>query len=290
MSLLAQYKAISSVSSQVRRFLSKQIWRRKRHLKREAIEQAIQTAAAVGRAPPGPRPSLHVRWDKLLEGKESSPEELLSDYFKELCGVQGEAKTRAAEARALAIAGWINKETEVREDGTSGIDATGFAAALKKLKKGKNSPDGLTAEILQNLLLEQRSMLSTEVTRRMHTLELPEEWFESTAALAPKTAGANSLAKYRPIASPSTTSKIFRYMFLSSLPQLDCRSRQTAFVKGCHANMGAHMYLRLESYAENGTWSATLRKWTFGKLSTTSVSLPHYERWKRWEWEIIRVL
>ena len=66
----------------------------------------------------------------------------------------------------------------------------GFATALKKLKKGKNSPDGLTAEVLQNLPLEQRSRLSTEVIRRMYTLELPEEWFESTAALAPKTAGA----------------------------------------------------------------------------------------------------
>ena len=115
MSLLAQYRAISND----RKLLSKQIWRRKRHVKREAIEQTIQTAAAAGRAPPGPRPSLHVRWDKLLEAKESSPEELLSDYFKELYGVQGEAKTRAAEARALAIAGWINKGTEVREDGTS---------------------------------------------------------------------------------------------------------------------------------------------------------------------------
>ena len=145
LSVLAQYKAISSVSSKDRKLLSKQIWQRKRHLKREAIEQTIQTAAAAGRAPPGPRPSMHVRWDKLLEGKESSPEGLLSDYFKELNGVKGEAKTRAAEARAWAIAGWINKETEVRKDGTSGIDATGFAAALKKLKKGKNSPDGLTA-------------------------------------------------------------------------------------------------------------------------------------------------
>ena len=176
--------------------MSKQIWRRKRHLKREAIEQTIQTAAAAGRAPPGPRPSLHVRWDKLLEGKESSPEELLSDYFKELYGVQGVAKTRAAEARALAITGWINKEDEVQKDGTSGIDATGFATALKKLKKGKNSPDGLTAEVLQNLPLEQRSRFSKEVRRRMYTLELPEEWLESTAELAPKTAGANTLAKY----------------------------------------------------------------------------------------------
>ena len=37
----------------------------------------------------------------------------------------------------------------MREASTSGIDATGFADALKKLKKGKNSPDGLTAELLQ---------------------------------------------------------------------------------------------------------------------------------------------
>ena len=87
MSMLAQYKAISSVSSQDPRFLSKRIWRRKRHLKQETIEQAIRTAADAGRAPPEPRPSLHVRWDKLLEEKESSPEELLSDYFKELYGV-----------------------------------------------------------------------------------------------------------------------------------------------------------------------------------------------------------
>ena len=137
-----------------------------------------------------------MRWDKLLEGKES-PEELLSDYFKGLCDAKEDAKASAPEARALAIAGWINKENEVREDGTSGIDATGFAAALKKLKKVKDSPDGLTAEILQSLLLEQRTMLSAETTRRVCTLELPQEWFESTAALAPKTAGANFLAKSR---------------------------------------------------------------------------------------------
>ena len=65
----------------------------------------------------------------------------MSDYFKGLCDAKEDAKASAPEARALAIAGWINKENEVREDGTSGIDATGFAAALKKLKKGKNSPD-----------------------------------------------------------------------------------------------------------------------------------------------------
>ena len=135
-------------------------------------------------SPPGPRPSLHLRWDKLLEGKDH-----LTEYLRELHGLQGDAQAKAEE-RALAITVWIRVEDEVREAGTRGIDATGFAAALKKLKKGENSPDGL----------ELRAHLSADVTRRMPSLDLPEEWFETTAALAP---GANSLAKCRPIATLS---------------------------------------------------------------------------------------
>ena len=96
---------------------------------------------------------------------------------------------------------WFNVKDEVREAATSGIDAT------MKLKKGKNSPDGLTAEVLQNLSLEQRAQLSADMTRRMRSLDLPEERFETAAALAPKTAGANSPAKYRLIASLSTMRK-----------------------------------------------------------------------------------
>ena len=56
----------------------------------------------------------------------------------------------------------------------SGIGATGFAAALKKLKKGKNSSHGLTAEVVQNLPVEQRAQLSAVTTRRMGSPDLPE--------------------------------------------------------------------------------------------------------------------
>ena len=73
-----------------------------------------------------------MRWDKLLEGKETSAGRPLDMLY----GPQEDAKAKAEEARALAISGWFNVEDEVREAGTSGIDATGFAAALKKLKKG----------------------------------------------------------------------------------------------------------------------------------------------------------
>ena len=102
------------------------MWRRKRHLKREATEQVIQSAATDGRAPfpllplplpplTWPRPSLHARRDKLLEGKEASLEDLLTEYLRELYGPQEGAKAKAGEARALAISGWFNVENEVRE-------------------------------------------------------------------------------------------------------------------------------------------------------------------------------
>ena len=90
-------------------------------------------------------------------------------------GLQGDAQAEAVDGRDLAIIGWFNVEDEVREAGTSGIDAAGFAAALRRLKKEKNSPGGLTAEILQSLLLEQRAHLSTDVTRRMRSLDLKRE-------------------------------------------------------------------------------------------------------------------
>ena len=53
--------------------------------------------------------------------------------------------------------------------------------------------------------------------------------FERTAALASKTAGANTLAEYEPIASLSITRQIVGYMFLE-LPQMVSKTRQTALI------------------------------------------------------------
>ena len=82
MSLLAQLKTVSGTDTVERKSLSKRIWRRKRHLKREATAQVIQSAAADGKAPLGPRPSR----DKLLEGTEISPQDHLTEYLRQLHG------------------------------------------------------------------------------------------------------------------------------------------------------------------------------------------------------------
>ncbi len=44
--------------------LYKSIWRRRRFLERQKHTEGLQEAAATGRAPPGPRPSMHLNWGK----------------------------------------------------------------------------------------------------------------------------------------------------------------------------------------------------------------------------------
>ena len=73
-------------------------------------------------------------------------------------------------------------------------------AALKKLKSGKSSPDGCTAEMFCSLPTEVLLQLCTYFTPVLATLDIPESWGTVGAALIPKVVGAASLAKFRAIA------------------------------------------------------------------------------------------
>ena len=111
---------------------------------------------------------LHVRWGKLLDMREITPEQLL----------------RSTK--------WLDFEEKITGIETWGLDTTTFVKARKRLKAKKNIPDGLTVEVLRSLPLELRAQLSTDMRRRLHELDMPGERFECTAALAPTTAGANT--------------------------------------------------------------------------------------------------
>ena len=98
--------------------------------------------------------------------------------------------------------------------------------------------------------LEQRDQFSTDMRRGQQELDMSGECVECAAALAPKTAGANTLATCRPSTSLRATKKLVGCMFLASFPILEFKSRRTAFIKGCHANMGAHEYLRIGEFVQ----------------------------------------
>ena len=90
----------------------------------------------------------------------------------------------------------------------SPFNADCFNKALQKVKKGKSSPDGVTAEMLQALPPAPRAALASDIERRCAYLDFPAEWMESTAAMAPKVVGAIDLSKFRPIACLVTMRKI----------------------------------------------------------------------------------
>ena len=73
-------------SLQEHRKLSKQIWWRRRHLKTEAREKTLKQAEQDGRA------------DKLLDMREITPEQLLTEYFEDLHGLQGDKNSSCSGA------------------------------------------------------------------------------------------------------------------------------------------------------------------------------------------------
>ena len=111
--------------------------------------------------------------------------------------------------------------------------------ALRKLKVGKSSPDGVTAEMLQALPPAPKAALANDIVRRCAFLDFPTGWTESTAALAPKVVGASDLSKFRPIACLTTMRKLLGYTWLMAFPAMTFMMARTAFIAGSHAYMGS---------------------------------------------------
>ena len=88
-----------------RKALYKRIWRRRRHLKRQKHAEDLQEAAGAGRAPPGPRPSSHLNWGKIVGNRASSRRRSSPTTSRSSTGFRG---TRPTRRRRCARASWTN--------------------------------------------------------------------------------------------------------------------------------------------------------------------------------------
>ena len=235
-----------TVPLEERKELYKRIWRRRRHLKRLENLTDLQLAAAAGRAPPGARPSMHLNWGKIVGNSGDLPKTLLTTYLANLYGLPKEEAGAVAAVRQDFVDRWLSLRVDMTD---SPFNVTCFDKALRKVKRGKSSPDGVTAEMLQALPPAPRASLASDIVRRCAYLDFPTEWMESTAAMAPKVVGATDLSKFRPIARLVTMRKVLGYMWLLSLPPLTFMTAQTAFIKGSHACMGVHVIQRVAELA-----------------------------------------
>ena len=105
-----------------------------------------------------------------------------------------------------------------------------FDNCIKKLKLGKGSPDGVTAEMYCAMPRSARPALASYMTSVLRSLSFPSSWFQTYASLVPKGVAANSLSKFRPLASLPAIRKLLGYIWLSMLAVLTFVSFQTGFI------------------------------------------------------------
>ena len=110
-----------------------------------------------------------------------------------------------------------------------------------KLKKGKASPDGLTAEVLQSMPNIQVSRLAEFVCALDQNpyMPLPAELREVEATLIPKRARPNLMKHLRPIAGLPAMKKALGYRWLQHASALEFSSFQTGFVSGIQSGESA---------------------------------------------------
>ena len=160
---------------------------------------------------------------------------MLTEFYMDLYGLPEDERQHVKEEREHWMHVWLDLQGDVRNPL---VTRAKLDKALSKLKGGKSSPDGITAEVLKALPAECKDELRTNLVRRWRTLEFPTEWTRSMTTLAPKVIGATTLAKFRPTAGLCAMRKLLGYIWMLSLPALTLVSAQTAFIPGSHADTG----------------------------------------------------
>ena len=121
---------------------------------------------------------------------------------------------------------------------------------IKKLKPGKGSSDGITAEILRELDDSNLEAMAAALESLFLHSELPQTWSEITATLVPKLAVPSGPKDFRPIASLVTLRKMVGYLFLHFTPIRSWQSLQFGFVSGRDAAQAVFCVKRLGEVAK----------------------------------------
>ena len=116
--------------------------------------------------------------------------------------------------------------------------------AIKKLKNGKGSPDGCTAEMYKALPHAALVTLALFFTRLFMQVHFPDSWTTVGASLIPKVVGAACLSKFRAISCLPVARKLCGYLWLQMLPKLRFDSFQCGFIAGSHAANGVYVVKR----------------------------------------------
>ena len=241
----------SAATPDIKRRLNKRIWRHRRAKRRRRAKDELRVAAEKG-AMPNTRPkSTSINWQKVFG--DSDAKGGLQDYFKDIYSLDDEEKAEEVKVKMH----WIGTWKDLRIDmSPHRVSLGGLRNAIKKLKNGKGSSDGCTAEMYKKLPEHALQSLAIFFTTLFATLVIPELWTVVAAVLIPKVVGASSLHKFRAIACLPTARKLFGYLWMQMLPPLRYESFQTGFVRGGHAASGVYAVKRAAELSRE--WKHTM--------------------------------
>ena len=142
---------------------------------------------------------------------------------------------------------------------------------LARMKKGKSSPDGVTAETLLALPEEQMVCLARNIQNMFSLLNFQETWFRVVASLIPKKPHPRGVNEFRPISCLTTFRKLLAYIWLLKLLPLSRKTLQTAFIPHRQGAQAVYMIGRCTELAREWIAQLDLNK-AFDRVSHDNIA------------------
>ena len=223
----------------LKRDLNRRIWKRRRWIKRSRAKAALRLAAEHGRFPNTAPKNVVVNWSKLCGNAD--PSLVIHDFYQDIYCLDSDTMQKEQATKTERIETWRALRIDLLP---FRFTMTHILAAISKLKNGKGSPDGCTAEMYKALPASALEKLCDFFTRLFACLDFPESWTVVGASLIPKVVGASSLSKFRAIACLPVARKLCGYLWMQMLPPLRFLSFQCGFIPGSHAASGVYTVKR----------------------------------------------
>ena len=226
--------------------LGRTIWRARRKAKRQRMQRDLEDACRNKRCPQPTRRSMHFNWSKTF-GPNGDASKQLFDYYSGVYELAPDQRESEETAKEMYVSKW-------KSDFEAGIQPLHIPVEtlrmiIRKLKPGKGSSDGITAEILRELDESNLAAMAAALEGLFLRSELPQSWSEITATLVPKLAVPSGPKDFRPIAALVTLRKLVGYLFLHFVPSPSWHTLQCGFVSGRDAAQAVFCVKRLGEVA-----------------------------------------
>ena len=174
-----------------------------------------------------------TNWGKITGGRD--PRTVLSERFQTLYALTEQEQNEEAQLKQDVVDLWLDLTIDLT---SHKVTTAALQKAIAKLKLGRGSPDGCTAEVFRALPPSAIASLAVFYTTVLSLLCMPLCWTVVVAILIPKVVGAASLEQFRGISCLCAARKLLGYIWMQMLPTIHYESCQCGFVPRAQAADG----------------------------------------------------